>query len=857
MPQKNRTVKGVLGGLLGLVGLSAVAGILVTTSVTPVLAMTGIAGNQAITIFEDLPENLDVNTPMEQSVIYAKDGAGNPAKLASFYEQNRVPLTFEQLSPTLINAILSSEDKNFYSHGGVNFGATVKALVDNVRGTSSRGASTITQQFVKNVQIQQCEQDADATSETYADDLTTCWQKATDASGVDGIERKLQEMRYAIQIEKKSSKNDILLGYLNIANFGGTVYGIEAAANYYFSTSAANLTIAQAATLAGIVQNPNRLRIDKVDGTYTDAEGVAHNTAADGFADTLDRRDYVLGRMLADGKITQAEYDESKATPITPAITQPTQGCAAAGRNAYFCQYVKSVVENDPAFGDTPQDRRELLRRGGLQIYTTLDLRVQDPASAVMAEIVPANYDNQHFGAAGTSIEVGTGRILSMTQNTTFTETPTDDLAYTSLVFAGDKVHGNSNGFQVGSTYKLFTLIDWLEQGHSLRETLNGKVQTNMKIKDSCTNGGVTHTVDTKKIGNFGGGQGGTNTVMNFTAQSLNSGFFAMASKLDLCEINKVADRMGVTLANGGKTTDQNVPYDILGSKNISPLAMANAYATVASGGTYCAPIAIDRVVGSDGADREIPPITCKEGVISPEVAATAAYALQGVMTGSGTGAVANTRDGIPLIGKTGTHDTWSTMMIESSTKVATAVWVGRWEGQANIYRQRAGGYNLNEMRYPLARTMQAAANEFYGGGAFPEPDGNLIRQVVTDVPAVTGMTIEDATATLEGAGFTVSVGAAVDSDQATNIIVAQDPSGQAAAGATVTISPSNGLGATVPGDLIGKSRADATASLVGAGFNSLQFDSSCNGPGKTVASTDPAPGSAATKTTNVTVVCQ
>lgn len=319
MPQKNRTVRGVLGGLVGLVGLSAVAGLLVTASVTPVLAMTGLAGTQALTLFDQLPESLDPSTPMEQSTIYATAPDGSQVELASFYEQNRVPVTYEQVSPNLYDAILSSEDKNFYSHGGVNIGATVKALVDNVRGTSSRGASTISQQYVKNVLIQKCEQEVDTTSDTYSEDLQQCWKDATNATGAKGIERKLQEMRYAIQIEKDFSKNDILLGYLNIANFGGTVYGIEAAANYYFSTTAANLTVAQSATLAGIVQNPNTYRIDKPEqGTTTNAEGVALNTAADGYSLTKDRRHYVLGRMLTDGKITQAQYDEADASEIAP-----------------------------------------------------------------------------------------------------------------------------------------------------------------------------------------------------------------------------------------------------------------------------------------------------------------------------------------------------------------------------------------------------------------------------------------------------------------------------------------------------------------------------------------------------------
>lgn len=853
MPQKNRTVKGVLGGLVGLVGLSAIAGLLVTASVTPVLAMTGVAGSTALTIFDELPEVLKVDTPMEQSTIYATNPEGKPVVLASFYEQNRVPVTYEQVAPVLYDAILSSEDKNFYTHGGVNLGATVKALVDNVRGTSSRGASTISQQFVKNVRIQQCEQNVNTASETYADELQQCWQDATNASGVDGIERKLQEMRYAIQIEKDYSKNDILLGYLNIANFGGTVYGIEAASRYYFSTTASKLTVGQAATLAGIVQNPNTYRIDKTGGTYTTKDGVAHNSEADGYKDAKDRRDYVLGRMLTDGKITQAQHDEAKAAAITPAIKVPTQGCAAAGRNAYFCQYVKSIVENDEAFGADIQERRDLLRRGGLKIYTTLDFRVQDPAAEEMANVVPANFDNKYFGAAGVSIEVGTGRILSITQNTKFSETPTTDQQYSSLVFAGDQKYGKSGGFQVGSTYKLFTLIDWLEKGHSVRENLNGTVQTNLQIP-VC---GSPQPTDTAKIGNFGRSRGYPGTPMTFTAQSLNSGYFAMASKLDVCDINKVADKMGVTLASGEKVTEENVPYDVLGPKNISPIAMANAYATVASGGTYCTPRAIDKVIDPEGKERPLPKASCTEGVLSKEVAATAAYALQGVMAGGGTGARANPFDGTPLIGKTGTHDLWSTMMIESSTKVATAVWAGRSNGNHdNVFNVWTGSHLLNEVRYPLARAAQHAANQAYGGDRFPEPDGNLIRQIRVDVPDVVGQTVEEATANLERAGFQVSVGAPVDSEEATNIVVEQSPSGQAAAGATITISPSNGKGATVP-DVTGQSPTEANAALVAAGFTTVEREGSCNAEGATVTATSPAANSAATKATPIRVSCK
>lgn len=853
MPQKNRTVKGALGGVLGLVGLSAVAGLLVAASVTPVLAMTGIAGSQALTIFDKLPANLQVNRPMEQSTIYAMNADKKPVELASFYEQNRIPVTYDQINPVVYDAILSSEDKDYFSHGGINVGATAKALVDNLRGTDDRGASTITQQYVKNVLIQECEQEADPASGTYADDLQQCWLDATNAKGAEGIERKLQEMRYALQIEKEYSKNDILLGYLNIANFGGTVYGIESAANYYFSTTAAKLTAAQAATIAGMVQNPNLYRIDKPAGTWTDKDGVAHNTADDGYAMTLERRHYVLQRMLTLGKITQAQYDEADASPITPAITQPTQGCVSAGnvaRSAYFCEYVKSVVLTDPAFGADETARKDLLRQGGLKIYTTMNIDIQTAAAESMANLVPAGYDNQYFGAAGVSLETGTGRVLAITQNTTFSETVTGDQAYSALVFATDKAHGGSNGFSVGSTYKLFTLIDWLEKGHSVRETLNAsnRVFRNFKCGDDPI-------INTTKIDNFNRAGGYTGSVMRFTADSLNSGYLAMAEKLDLCDINKVADRMGVTLASGKKTTDDPaVPYDILGSKYISPLSMAGAYATVANKGIYCTPKSIDRVVDGDGNELPVPESKCTQ-VIDPAVAATAAFALQGVMNG-GTGARANNYDGVPVIGKTGTHEKWGTMMIESSTKVTTAVWVGRSEGQASILNQSWNGTALNQMRYWVAKDMQRAANNIYGGDRFPEPDNKLIRQVLTDVPNVVGQTVEQATATLKGAGFQVTVGAPVDSDKATNIVVAQDPADKAPSGATITLSPSNGQGATVP-DITGQSQAEAQNALFGAGFTSIDFDGSCNGNGAKVASTTPAANSAANKSTTIKVACK
>ncbi|MFP1603119.1 transglycosylase domain-containing protein [Microbacterium sp. 2216-1] len=880
MPQTKRTVKGVLGGLLGLVGLSVVAGVLATAAVTPAIAVAGVSGSQALTLFDNLPSYLKPTAPMAPTTIYGNDRDGEPFVMATFYEQNRVPVTFDQVSPLLYDAVLSSEDKNFYSHGGVNLLQTAKAAVENLTGASSRGASTITQQYVKNALIQQCEQGVPPNDAEYDTKMQQCFIDAAQAKGAEGIERKLQEMRYAVQIEKDYSKNEILLGYLNVSNFGGTTYGVEAAANRYFGTTAAKLNLVQAATLAGMVQEPNLLRIDRpTAGTWTDAEGVARNTEADGYATTKDRRDYVLLEMRENGEITQEEYDTAVETPVEPKIKQTTQGCGAAKDNAYFCQYVKSVVENDEAFGATAEERLENMRRGGMKIYTSLDLRVQAPAVQSVHDRVPASMPDINIGGAGVSIEASTGRILAIAQNTRFSEAADASLANgeSSQVFAADSDHAGGKGFGPGSTYKLFTLLQWLEDGRSINEVLDGRA----RIFGNFPQCGGTYT-QTEEVGNFGQGGGSVNTVGRFTAVSLNTGFLAMAQQLDLCDINKMAKRLGVHWGDGGDVTthglywsqedgksvqklgdadpsqgihtDANDPFPtVLGSKSIAPIQMAGAYATVANGGKYCEPRVIDKVIGQDGEEIAPPKTTCTQA-ISPEVAATAAFALRSVMEG-GTGTGANPWDGIPVIGKTGTAEAEHTMLVESSTEVATAVWVGNVTGTKDLKNYSAHGVRLDNIRYALAKDLQRAANIAYGGDRFPAPDANLTRRVVKDLPSVVGLSVDEATQTLQKAGFTVRVGDPVDSTVDEGLIAEQDPgAGSAPGGTTVTIRPSSGTPpeSEIP-NVVGSKFGQAKKALEDAGFS--VDEEGCNG-GATVVAQDPGAGSNAAPGSTVTLSC-
>ncbi|MDR2323489.1 MAG: PASTA domain-containing protein, partial [Microbacterium sp.] len=598
-------------------------------------------------------------------------------------------------------------------------------------------------------------------------------------------------------------------------------------------------------------------------GTYDcDKDGNnCKNSQADGYHDTLVRRNYVLSRMEVLGKITKEQYEADKAQPITPAIKTPTSGCSAAGDNAYFCKYVQSTLEGDASLDSAlgpAKDRADKLFRGGLNVYTTLSPQMQGAAVQAMHDYTTPTIDGMDFGAAAVNLDPKTGKILALAQNTTFNEAQDAPAGQTGIVYAADQAHGGGIGFSVGSTYKVFTLLDWLEKGHSLKESVNGNLQ---RLTFKC--GTSTMTADSGEIGNFQNARGYVGTPMDFTAASLNSGFLAMAAKLDVCDINDLASRMGVHYGNGHAVNDRQpdangqygpAPFDVLGSKNIAPLDMAAVYAAIANNGTRCDPHAIEKITGPDGADIPLTPTTCTQ-VLKPEIAAGAAYALQGVMKG-GTGSQANPYDGTPLIGKTGSHNNSQTMLMASSTTSTTGVWVGQANGDVNINDFYTQDINVPNIRYPLSKAILSAADEFAPGGAFPDPIQSQLKQSYTNLPSVIGMTVDQATQTLDNAGFSVSVGPAVQSNLPTDQIAQQDPGpGQVVTGSTITISPSNGQGATVP-NVVGKTMGDAATALQQAGFNAVK--GTCT-PGNgddtgTVSATSPAAGTPAAKGSSVTL---
>ncbi|MFC9561457.1 transglycosylase domain-containing protein [Agromyces sp. NPDC056965] len=729
--RETRTPLGVIGGFVGLIAASVGVAMLVVAGVTPAIATVGIAASGSIGMFENLPGYLEIDELSEKSNIYATGPDGAPLLLASFYDQNRVEVGWDAINQYVKDAAIAGEDPRFYDHGGVDLQGTLRAAVKTATGGRTQGGSSIAQQYVKNVRVQECEAEAHVTAIeglteeevaalTYDDraarveaERVKCYESATESDGSAGIERKLKEMRLAIGVEKRYSKSEILLGYLNIAGFGGTVYGIEAAANYYYSTSAANLTLAQAASLLAIVNNPVKFQIDKPESE--------ENGAANGYAKNKERRDYILDHMLSEHKITQEEYDAALAAPIEPVITEPSTGCQTAHGSAYFCDYVKNILQTDPTFGEDAETRMRNFKRGGYDVYTTLDLDLQNAAEAAIAQNVPQTYPGWDVGSVISSVQVGTGRVLAMAQNKVYSQDP-DVLAtgpqYTSVNFNTDYPQGGSSGFQPGSTYKVFTLAQWLNEGHSLNERVDSKPKSNWGIfQDSC-NGPVNATAEKWAPKNDANESGANYSALESTIGSINTGFVGMAKKLDLCGIRKTAEAFGMHRADGDPL--QQGPSSVLGTNEVAPLSLAIAFAGIANNGVTCTPVAIDRIVDRDGNEVAVPKSTCAPAV-SPEVAAAMHFAMQSVMTG-GTATESNrsTNPHVPLIGKTGTtdgnKDTW---MAGASSKVATVAGVVSLYGDANQRGISFGNGTAATARHRMWPMVMSVAAAKYGGDAF------------------------------------------------------------------------------------------------------------------------------------------
>ena len=642
-----------------------------------------------------VPLEISIGDNMSKTNIYAVNSQGDEVLLASFFEQNREPLKPYEIPKVIKEAVVSAEDKNFYNHSGVDLMALIRAARANYTNNEiQQGGSSINQQYIKNVLIQEAEQTGN--------------QEAIDAATETTLKRKINEARMAIYLNRNYTKDEILTGYLNIVSFGGRNYGIKTAANYYFGVDPKDLTLNQATSLIAIVNQPELYRLDKPESE--------NNGAANGYKATKDRRDYILKRMLEDKKISEKEYESTISEPIEPKINPPSTGCESAGGAAFFCDYVTRVILNDPNFGKTYEEREVLLKRGGLQIYTTLNLDVQAAAEAGMAQL-PKTSSALELGGSVVTVETKTGKILAMAQNKIFSnnaELASADHSYTSINYNANYIYGGSTGFQTGSTFKLFTLLEWFNQGKKVYDNITNYGRVG-KIKDSCNKTGYWE--GDYKFKNANGGSYSSGTVYNGTAQSLNTTFIGMATQLDLCNIVKMAEVTGVERADGKPMFSD--PAMVIGTNEIAPMAMASAYGTVANGGTYCKPIAITKILNNKGKQIDIPNQDCKEAV-NPEITAPINYILKDVAQ-RGMARPGNPLNGTPLIGKTGTTDDGvDSWLVMSSTNVSTAVWIGNTIGKVSL--DAVPEVEPTEVRFQIMKSTMGAATSIYGGDEFPEP---------------------------------------------------------------------------------------------------------------------------------------
>ncbi|MCX7520920.1 transglycosylase domain-containing protein [Microbacterium sp. STN6] len=820
MSAQKPTTRGALSAFAGFVGMSVVAGLLVTAAVTPAIAVTGMAANDTIGVFEGLPEYLKLDDLPQVTSVYAKSG-DTEVQIASFYAQNRVAVKWDQVSDFAKDAATSGEDPRFYQHGGVDIKGTIRGALSTWIKGDTQGGSTITQQYVKNVLIQKCEVynvEGKANQKKYHN----CYNDATETTP----DRKLKEMKMAIGLEKKYSKKQILLGYLNIAGFGGKVYGIESAARYYYGVSAKDLSLPQAASLLAIVNNPSYYKLDDPESKQ--------NGAANGYAANKSRRDYIIDRMLQYKKITQQQHDEAIKAPIEPHITPPTNGCMAAAQYnaATFCDYVQHVIEHDKAFGKTEDARYAALLRGGFKIYTTLDLGLQKTAQDSLSAYIPSIKDGMDLGAANVAVEQNTGRIITMVQNRPFNNTGNPPAGSTALNYAVDFAYGGASGAQTGSTWKAFDLAAWLQEGHSLYESIDAtrhRFPQSMFHSSCSTPSGPDWSVSNDE------GVASRINVLNATKYSVNTAFAMMGTKIDLCGIKKAATALGVHLAkpnsDGSAALAEN-PSSMLGTQSISPLTMATAYAGFANNGKICTPVAIDKIINSDGTERPVTPTTCKQA-IDPKVAAGVAYALETPLQGGGTAATANPRDGVPMLAKTGTTDhAYDNWLVTSTTKVSTATWIGnansvlkngKWvkaDMHRVYFRGPGGNYAGNNAKFPVAKVILAAINKQYGGDAFTPVENTMLYGVQIGVPDLTGKSPTEAKSILEGVGFIYVDGGETDGVQAAGTVERTDPAAgsNASKGSSITVYTSKQNKAKLPdaGQVVGKSLKDATSALSG-----------------------------------------
>ena len=794
----------------------------------------------------DLKEERKLASALPQtSFLYAADGTLITVLHAG---EDRVVVPFKKIPQDVRDAVVAIEDQRFYEHTGIDLKALLRAAyIDATSGRIVEGGSTITQQLVKQLYV----------------------------GNEQTLSRKIKESVLAWQLEDKLTKDQILTKYLNTVYFGNGAYGIQAAARTYFDEDAMQLTLPEAAMLAGLIRAP------------VDYDPVAHPTHARA------RRNKVLEAMLEQGMLDQATFQRAVSRPIKLRMANEVQHEYIA---PYFVDYFKEWFLSNPRFGATVQDRYNLLFKGGLRITTTLVPRLQAEAERAVNSIL--TYRSDPF-AAMTVIDPRTGYVKAMVGGRDYWN-ERDPNARLNLATGG------STGRQTGSAFKPFALVAALENGLTPQTSLNGSFAhiplqngTYWEPKNAEGNGYGTISLETATV----------NSV-NIAYANLEAELGGGDAYVGAQKIVEAAERMGIRCCphtSEPRTPLEAVPATVLGANEVSTLEMASGYGTLAFGGQHVQPTPVVSITQPDGTVLYEAQSNPKQ-VVNPAVVSIADDILQKVVQ-YGTGTAANL--GRPQIGKTGTNsdftDAW---FVGAVPQLVTAVWVGFPQGQVPMccgavrIGEVFGGtwpaqiwhafmYNAvrnlpvrdfptpPEVQYVTLRvdvTQDCLANPFtppmdiqtlqYIAGT--EPHLKVCKEPSSyeflPVPSVIGMQQDPATSLLRSSGFNVKVVYAT-STQREGTVIAQDPAAgqQLQMTSTVTITIARGRpspSTTLVPDVVGKTQASAEAALRQAGFAARVIsdaecdpaDPTCDYRQGVVWAQSPAAGSTANEGTIVTI---
>ena len=605
----------------------------------------------------DLPDyrSADAFATAQPTYVYASD---KTTVLARFQLEYREPVEMKQISPNLVEATLAIEDARFYDHSGIDYLGVVRALVNNLLGRSLEGGSTITQQFVRNTIL-------------------------SDEMDEISFKRKVREAFLAVQIERMYSKDQILLMYLNTINYGAGAYGAEAAAQRYFSKSASELTLAEAALIAGIPQSP----------TYNDPLLYPDHA--------LDRRNIVLARMFNEHFIDEEEYQQACDESLGLDVTEFSDDGIIA--YPYFTSYVRYLLYNN--YDLTEAD----ILKGGLKVYTTLDIDAQKAAEAACATKRESMYDDA-MEVAMAVVEPSTGNVQAIVGGSDYRRSQVN-------IATGQGGYGRP----CGSVFKTFTLVTSIKKG----------IDPNATYLD-CSS---PATVDGYTLENYDNTSYGIRSIAGAFAISSNTGFVRLISSIGVKDVAETAYDLGVTTDLDEDGAGASLT---LGVQNITPLELASSVATIANGGVrhdLCVISKIEDRAGQVIVDDSDPESRAKR-VISAEVAHAAQEVMKGVVQG-GTGTAAAMYNGQPVAGKTGTSEDYRDISFVGITPfTAAAIWVGDPENRsavptgscADVFRDYAS--SLMEAKslpvqefdfadYPLYEWYEDQEHQVYSQGTY------------------------------------------------------------------------------------------------------------------------------------------